>query len=160
MGRHLRRSVLHTIDGEHQGISAAVLTSWLGRVAKPADMRGIQPNTVQRIYSTRYAFPLRLEEYPSSCGLLFDVAVQHGVAGTIEIAQQVVSVAVDGALGPVTAAAISAYGVDFPADMTTAFMGVLQSLTEEWRLFGHGWQARSDRRLAFAQHLQAATVSA
>jgi lysozyme family protein len=140
--------------GTNIGISAPTLADWLGRIPTVAEMEELSPETAAAIYERDFATPLSVEQLsPAAALMLFDCSVQHGVAGTVRIAQGVVGAQADGVFGPKSLAAVQAYGDGFIVAMDASFLAMLKRLGAEWTEFGEEWQRRADERLAAANGL-------
>lgn len=96
-----------------------------------------------QIYEEKYATACDFNELGvgKDC-TVFDFGVNSGPSRSIKTAQQIVGVTVDGVLGPITLAAINAYGpVGFINEMAAARLSFLRRLPI-WPRFGNGWAAR------------------
>ena len=149
--------------GTNRGISAPVLLARCRRLnndhtlmISAADMRALSEAEADAIYVDEYATPLAAVLLPAGADLvLFDGAVQHGVAATAELAQGVVGALQDGDIGPATRAAIDAHGVPrFIDDFTAAFETMLRGCAL-FAVDGRGWLARNTLRQAVAHAMWA-----
>jgi len=98
----------------NRGVTQAVYTAWLadqGRSSSP--VRDIAGPEVEAIYRDRYWNPSRADALPWPASLWhFDAAVNSGVHRAACLLQEAVKVAQDGALGPITLAAVTAIDRD------------------------------------------------
>jgi lysozyme family protein len=77
--------------------------------------------------------------------MVFDTAVNSGVATAIRLLQTAVGVHADGHFGPLTLAAVKAKS---PGDTIHAFHAAHEAFyrsLETFSVFGRGWLARNDR---------------
>ena len=88
---------------------------------------------------------MRGDDLPPALALLvFDAAVNNGVARAARWLQQALGVTADGAIGPVTLAAIGARAGDgeaLCAEVLARRMDFMAALPT-WRTFGLGWARR------------------
>lgn len=96
------------------GITQAVLSEWLRRPASVEDVKALTEEEAREIYEIRYLTGPRIHLLPDPPQtILLDMAVNHGPAAAIKIAQRVVNAAgfgpidVDGVLGPQSREAIA-----------------------------------------------------
>ncbi len=137
------------------GITLAVLKAYRGRSVSKQDVRALTKKEAATIYRERYWEPAACGVLPSGLDLaVFDCAVNQGVGRARRFLQQAANVKVDGQIGPVTLAAISAAK---PDRLLTEFMARrMQSYGSLQRLFptfGLGWSRRLMATYAVAQGL-------
>jgi uncharacterized protein (TIGR02594 family) len=115
------------------------------------ELRRIPDDTVRTIYRQRYWEPAQCAAMPPALALFhFDAAVNHGVAGAARLLQTALGVAADGAIGPLTRAAIARMPVrDLIADYASVRRKRYRALPHFWR-FGRGWLRRVDNSSARA----------
>jgi lysozyme family protein len=106
-------------------------------------VRNIATDEVSAIYEGRYWDAIRGDDLPSGVDYCcFDLAVNSGVSRAVRFLQAAVSVAQDGAIGPVTVAAASALPaaelIDAICDARQAFLERLPT----FNTFGRGWTQR------------------
>ncbi|HEY7901322.1 MAG TPA: hypothetical protein VIC25_09070, partial [Caulobacteraceae bacterium] len=105
-----------------------------------------------------YYNPAHGPDLPSGVDLMvFDAAVNSGVAAGIRLLQTAVGVPSDGLFGPVTKAAAQAKA---PADTINAFHDAHAAFYESlptFGVFGRGWLARNDRTRGLALSMAATT---
>jgi len=125
------------------GVTKRVWEEWTGKPATEADMRALTPEMVGHLYKTRYWNAVRGDDLPSGVDLcVFDAAVNAGVGRASKFLQQAVGVNVDGQIGPMTLAAITAK----PADEVVAKFCDLREAHYKslptFATFGKGWMRR------------------
>jgi len=100
-------------------------------------------NGAKAIYRRDFWDRVKADELPSELrSLLFDGAVNAGVAQSIKWLQRAVGVRDDGVIGPVTLAAIADSN---PHQISSNFLGQrLKHMTDlkHWDQFGRGWARR------------------
>ena len=110
-------------------------------------MRNIRMELVRRIYRQGYWDRCRCEDLP--CHplrlVVFDAAVNSGSGQSIKWLQTELGVVVDGAIGPVTLAAVTALDERALDALALALierrLAFLRGLSK-WRTFGRGWSNR------------------
>jgi lysozyme family protein len=141
--------------GTNKGISAPLLQDF-NRTVKGIyykttqdDMKNLTIAIATAIYGKYFGIPIRIEALPKGFDLmLFDTCVEHGVYGTVQMLQGLLKIDQDGVLGEEqTLPAIqSADLYDLIVNFSARFLSYLKS-TDDWQVFGKGWQSRSDDRL-------------
>lgn len=135
------------------GVTIGTLSLWLGRPATKAEVKALTVATVAPIYRRNYWDAVRADELPPGLGYaLFDFAVNSGKKRAVIGLQRALKVADDGALGPVTLAAIVKHK---PADLIDALCDgrlVFLRALSTWPRFGKGWARRVEevRKAALA----------
>lgn len=105
-------------------------------------MRDLPQDTAKAIYRARYWTPIRADELPDGVRFdAFDAAVNSGVRTSIMWLQASVGVAVDGALGPATLAAVNAAGPMAAARFNGARLDAMTNMSG-WPTFSRGWARR------------------
>lgn len=125
------------LRGTNWGISAAAYPD--------VDIRALSRQQAAALYRRDYWNRVRGDDLPPPLALLvYDFAVNSGVNRAARTLQQVLGVAQDGAIGPVTLAAVrsrSGKGADLCAEYLAARLLFLTGLPT-WRTFGKGWGKR------------------
>lgn len=149
--------------GTNLGISAPVLALWLREHQRITDpkvvaqvMRSLPITTASEIYEARYWRPVQGDALPAGVDvMLFDHGVSAGIGGSVRCVQQLVGAVADGALGPITLAAIRAAPiVPLLAGLEAAQRAAYRAM-KSFPDFGRGWLARLDRRAATARRFAA-----
>lgn len=126
------------------GITQKVFNGWLRSHGDAArDVRTITPDEVAAIYHDEYWSAVKGDELPAGVDIaVFDFAVNSGVARAAIYLQEIVGVAPDGRIGPLTLAAVAK---DRPVFLITKLcamrIGFLKRLSG-WGHDGHGWTNR------------------
>ncbi|APG31126.1 glycoside hydrolase family 108 protein [Granulibacter bethesdensis] len=135
--------------GTNHGISAPVLSEWLGHAATEADMRGLGRDQAAQIYHARYWQTCACDKMSAPiAGLLFDAAVNQGPGYAARLLQQALGVTQDGNIGPVTLAAAARTD---PADLHAEIARLRDEryrVSPDWPTFGKGWMRRLMRVVA------------
>ena len=134
------------------GITLATLSDWRGRPVTKQEVRDLTKSEAGAIYRARYWNVVRADSLPPGLDLaVFDFAVNSGPARAVKTLQAVVGAAQDGAVGPITLAAIArASGtVKIITELSDARMRYLRSLPT-WESFGRGWTRRVEEVKAAA----------
>lgn len=99
-------------------------------------------STAEVIYEEKYAVAVDFDQLNTGCDCaIFDFDVNSGNTA-IRYAQQVVGVAIDGKMGPITLQAINnSDPTSFINSLCDARLGFLHGLTT-WSVFGTGWNNR------------------
>ena len=113
------------------------MAAWAPRV------KAMSLSVADEIYRHKYATACQFDALNSGCDCaVFDFGVNSGPTRAIKTAQQIVGASADGALGPITLAAINGMNpVAFVNKLCDARLGFLRRLGT-WPTFGKGWSAR------------------
>ncbi|QIG75019.1 putative endolysin protein [Rhizobium phage RHph_I3_18] len=140
--------VNHPLDPGHatnRGITQRVYDAYRQRHGlQPVPVRNISSSEVEAIYRSNYWELARCDMMPAGISyVVFDGAVNSGVAQSVKWLQRALGVAADGVVGNATLAAIQNYGnmdrlVDAICDRRLAFLKALK----RWKTFGKGWASR------------------
>ncbi len=133
------------------GIAMATLAAWRGKPVTKQDVRDLSVAEAGAIYRARYWDQVRGDALPPGVDLVvFDAAVNSGPARSIQWLQAALGVPQDGAIGPVTLAAVRKVPPPhLVGELCSARMAFLRSLST-WQTFGRGWTARVDKVRAAA----------
>uniref|UniRef100_UPI002592056E glycoside hydrolase family 108 protein n=1 Tax=uncultured Methylobacterium sp. TaxID=157278 RepID=UPI002592056E len=142
------------------GVTIGTLSLWLGRPATKAEVKALTVATVAPIYRRNYWDTVQADALPPGLGYaLFDFAVNSGKKRAVIGLQRALKIADDGALGPLTLAAVATHK---PADLIDALcdgrLAFLRALST-WPRFGKGWARRVEevRKAALAMASEPAT---
>lgn len=127
----------------NKGITRATLAKWRGRAVSKQDVRNISKKTVAAIYKANYWDRSKGDDLPSGVDYaVFDFAVNSGPSRAIIYLQNIVGVAPDGQIGPITLAAIRLFNanelIHALCEKRLAFLKRLSI----WKTFGKGWTRR------------------
>ncbi|KMO11313.1 hypothetical protein QR79_30055 [Methylobacterium indicum] len=141
------------------GVTIGTLSLWLGRPATKAEVKALTVATVAPIYRRNYWDAVQGDALPAGLGYaLFDFAVNSGPKRAVIGLQRALKVADDGALGPLTLAAVAKHK---PADLIDPLcdgrLAFLRDLST-WPRFGKGWARRVEevRKAALAMATETA----
>lgn len=114
-------------------------------------MRDMTRDQAREIYRRAYWERARADNYHPAIGFqVFDAAVNHGIGNAVRFLQRAVGVADDGAVGPVTVAAIQRLSVpDVLARFNAERLDFYTKLSA-WPSFGKGWVRRVSGNLRYA----------
>ncbi len=132
------------------------------RAYPDVDIRGLTREGAGAIYRRDYWAHVRGDELPPGVDLMvFDMAVNAGVARSAEILQRCLGVDADGVIGE--AQTMPAVRSAVPRALVRALGAAQLAFYESlpgWNEFGRGWGGRVARRQAAALGMMAATVGA
>jgi lysozyme family protein len=129
------------------GIGTLAGTNWgISAKAYPAiDIKALTRADAAAIYRRDYWDRIAADHLPPPLALLlFDAAVNAGVAHAVRWLQSALGIPVDGGLGPTTLAAVQAAS-GTGAALLTEFMAqriAYSASLPTWKLFGLGWARR------------------
>lgn len=128
----------------NMGITIGTLADWRGTDVSVDDVRNLTREEAREIYRVRYWNPLNCDALPPGVDLVvYDFGVNAGPVRSARMLQKLVGVKEDGAVGPVTLAAVA---TRVPADLVRAFserrLDYYRSLST-WDTFGKGWSNRT-----------------
>lgn len=121
-----------------------------------SDLRGLTRTEAATIYARDYWQAARCPLLPAPLAAFhFDAAVNQGVRGAARMLQRALAVAVDGAIGPATLAAVANADIfETLARYADVRRAHYRSLSTFWR-FGRGWLSRVDKSLHLARTIAA-----
>lgn len=141
------------------GVTQRVWEEWVGHPVDEKQMRALQPADVIPLYQRKYWNATRCSDLPSGLDLcVFDTAVNSGPGRAIKLLQGCLGVAVDGAIGNNTLAAIAQFKGDSLKDLINGYCDARQAFLAglpTFATFGKGWTARVERLRAEALTLVA-----
>jgi lysozyme family protein len=153
--------------GTNLGISAPTLAIWLrehNNITKPEQvaqvMRSLPIDMASAIYLAKYWKPIDGDQLPAGIDLmLFDHGVNAGVGRSVRLVQQLMYVADDGAMGPITLGRIRAADPSILIANLQAMQRRAYLATAGFADFGAGWLKRLERRAAMARSFAAQTTA-
>ena len=125
------------------GVTIGTLSGWLGRPATKAEVRALTVDAVAPIYRKNYWDAVRGDDLPSGVNYcVFDFGVNSGPRRAIMALQRALNVADDGAIGPITLAAVrKADPEQLVSRICSDRLAFMRQLST-WPTFGRGWQRR------------------
>jgi lysozyme family protein len=92
------------------GVTQGVWEEWVGRQSNEKEMRSLTPAMVEPMYRRKFWDACRCNDLPAGVDyLVFDFAVNAGVGRSAKTLQGAVGTTPDGAIGPLTLAAVNAH---------------------------------------------------
>ena len=126
-----------------------------------ADVRLIKPENAAPVYRAKYWDAVRGDDLPAGVDYAtFDYAVNSGPSRAAIHLQEIVGVAPDGKIGPLTLAAIAKWdSVALINELCAKRMAFLKRLST-WPTFGRGWSSRVTGVLRLAKDMAITMPSA
>lgn len=127
------------------GCTKKVWEEWVHHEVDETTMRNLKPADVAPLYKAKYWDKVHGDELPDGVDYcVFDAAINSGPGRAAKWLQEAVGVTADGAIGPGTLKAVSAFN---PTELVKAYndkrLHFLQALPT-WGTFGKGWGRRVD----------------
>jgi len=125
------------------GVTQRVWEEWVGRESNEKEMRSLTPELVAPLYKRKFWDACKCDDLPTGVDyLVFDFAVNAGPGRSAKILQTAVGVPADGAIGPITLAAVNAQDpVELIEKFSQAKEDFYRSLST-FDTFGKGWLNR------------------
>lgn len=125
------------------GVTRRAWEAYTGHPASEEDMRALTPLRVKTFYKTQYWDKVRGDNLPLGLDyVVYDFAVNSGVARASRMIQTLAGVEADGVIGPKSLAAIGSLPPpDLIRSLCATRLAFLKSLPT-WRVFGKGWGRR------------------
>ena len=125
------------------GCTKATWEAWVGHPVTKDDIKALTPNDVMPLYKAKYWDTIKGDDLPEGVDYaVFDFAINSGPSRAAKALQSVLSITVDGQIGPATLRALEAAN---PREVATAVcearLAFLQSLST-YATFGKGWSRR------------------
>ena len=139
----------------NKGITHKTYADFLGRPLEDvSELQNIPEEHVQQIYKNGYWDKVKGDQLPGGVDFcVFDWAVNSGPGRAAKALQKAVMVAQDGAIGPMTLAAVSEYTpTEIVESVTKSRIEFYKSL-KTYDTFGKGWLRRSKETRDFALEL-------
>jgi len=134
------------------GCTKATWEAWVGHPVTKDDIKALTPNNVMPLYKAKYWDTIKGDDLPEGVDYaVFDYAINSGPSRAAKTLQSVLSITVDGQIGPATLRALETAN---PREVATAVcearLAFLQSLPT-YATFGRGWSSRVSEveRVAF-----------
>jgi lysozyme family protein len=101
------------------GVTQTTWESWIGRQSNEKEMRNLTPALVEPMYRRKFWEACRCNDLPPGVDyLVFDFAVNAGCGRSAKTLQSAVGATPDGAIGPLTLAAVSKFN---PQELVNKF---------------------------------------
>ena len=125
------------------GCTKAVWEQYIGRSVTKDDIKALTPNDVMPLYKAKYWDTIKGDDLPEGVDYaVFDFAINSGPSRAAKALQSVLSITVDGQIGPATLRALETAN---PREVATAVcearLTFLQGLPT-FPTFGKGWSNR------------------
>ncbi len=128
------------------GITAATLSRARGSKVTSADVEGLTVDEARAIYSRLYWNAVEADNLPNGLDYaVFDAAVHSGPKQAVVWLQQCLGVVADGAMGPITLAAIKTAELPVLIDGFSARRAEALKKLSGFSRFGRGWESRVER---------------
>ena len=126
------------------GVTQTTWESWVGRQSNEKEMRNLTPAMVEPLYRRKYWDACRCSDLPSGVDYcVFDLSINAGVGRSAKTLQGAVGATPDGAIGPMTLAAVNKFTptelVEKFTDAKVAWYKSLNNATYE-----QGWLNRAE----------------
>ena len=133
------------------GITLATLSAYRGETCTADDVKALAMDEAEDIYHANYWRPTRGDALPSGLDLMnFDFGVNAGPMCANRILQEALGVTADGTIGPETLGAAQRCDPLAVLPKMASLQGGHYKQLANYAVFGKGWDARTDRRLARA----------
>ena len=122
--------------------------------ATAEDVKNMPRSIAEEIYVKHYADPLQYNSLPAGVDYaVLDYGINSGISRSAKVLQSIVKVPIDGVIGPITIAAVSALNsgnvIDAIYDERLRFLRSLST----WSRFGRGWLSRCTTGRTLAHQL-------
>jgi lysozyme family protein len=136
-----------------KGITLATFRRYVPNASK-TDLRNITDTQIEQIYRDGYWNKIKGDDLPFGVDFaVFDFAVNSGPARAAIYLQEIVGVAPDGKIGPLTLAAVDKWdAVKLIEKLCANRMAFLKRLST-WATFGKGWSRRVTEVLRMAKDM-------
>ena len=126
------------------GVTKKVWEDYIGREVTKDDIKALTVEDVTPLYKEKYWDKVKGDDLPDGVDwCIFDWAVNSGPGRSAKALQEVVGVSTDGAIGPMTLAAVAKVE---PIDIIEKVCNVRQDFYESlktFETFGKGWTRRN-----------------
>lgn len=125
------------------GVTQRVWEEWKGSPSDENEMRSLTVEQVTPLYKKRFWDAARCDDLPSGVDyVVFDFAVNAGVGRSAITLQTICGVARDGAIGPMTLAAVNQYDPKTLIEKFSAHREFFYKQLSTYPVFGKGWIRR------------------
>lgn len=127
------------------GVTKKVWENYVGHEVTKDDMKALTVEQVTPLYKIKYWDKVKGDELPSGVDwAVFDWGVNSGVGRSSKALQSIVGVTADGAIGPMTLAAVANKPAnEIVEEMHKIRQDFYESLST-FETFGRGWTRRND----------------
>lgn len=138
----------------NMGITFATLQAWRGRPITKVDVQNLTKAEAGQIYKARYWDRVQGDHLPYGVDFaVFDFAVNSGVSRAAIFLQEIVGVAPDGKIGPLTLSAVAKWdSVKLVEKLCANRLAFVKRLST-WPTFGKGWSRRISEVLHLAKDM-------
>lgn len=125
------------------GVTQRVWEEWKGSPSDENEMRSLTVEQVTPLYKKRFWDAARCDDLPSGVDyVVFDFAVNAGVGRSAITLQTICGVARDGAIGPMTLAAVNQYDPKTLIEKFSDHREFFYKQLSTYPVFGKGWIRR------------------
>ena len=125
------------------GCTKATWEAWVGHPVTKDDIKALTPNNVMPLYKAKYWDTIKGDDLPEGVDYaVFDYAINSGPSRAAKALQSVLSVTVDGQIGPATLRSLETANTrEVATAVCEARLAFLQGLPT-FPTFGKGWSNR------------------
>jgi lysozyme family protein len=125
------------------GCTKATWEAWVGHPVTKDDIKALTPNNVMPLYKAKYWDTIKGDDLPEGVDYaVFDYAINSGPSRAAKALQSVLSITVDGQIGPATLRALETANLrEVATAVCEARLAFLQGLPT-FPTFGKGWSNR------------------
>lgn len=125
------------------GVTQRVWEEWKGSPSDENEMRSLTVEQVTPLYKKRFWDAARCDDLPAGVDyVVFDFAVNAGVGRSAITLQTICGVARDGAIGPITLAAVKQYDPKTLIEKFSDHREFFYKQLSTYPVFGKGWIRR------------------
>lgn len=127
------------------GVTLGALSDWLGRPATKAEVKALTVTRAAPIYKANYWRAAACDKLPAGVDyIVFDLAVNSGVARAKRYLQEALGVRADGVIGPLTLLAVQNTDADELIKRISEKRATFYRGLATFKTFGKGWMRRLD----------------
>lgn len=128
-----------------RGVTQAVYEDWVDRPVTVDEMKALTVEDVAPIYKKNYWDKCKCDELPSGVDFCtFDMAINSGTGRGAKILQKVVGARQDGAIGPMTIAAVERVKSEVVINKYAEEREKFYRSLSVFSTFGRGWLRRTE----------------
>ena len=130
----------------NHGVTKRTWAKWLGREIKKGEMKKLKTTDVGDLYKNMYWDKLKADDLPSGVDFFcFDWGVNAGPGRSAKALQRAVGVTQDGAIGPMTLAAVAEHDAKDLIEKLQAYRQEFYERLSTFDTFGKGWTSRNKK---------------